>query len=542
MHRHRPPAPRNGGASREKGWITAALLLGAALSALVIVFSLRTLTFDFGLRAVPLDSRQTSETPGSRLDQALLRKLETFSYTRSFDRALGRRPQSLIIDGLWVDKCEVRQADFQKFTQWRKINRNAPIAAPDEPPLWEYQSSNKDHVISGRLDAPANGVTYYDAYAYCTAVGGRLPYSDEWVAIASGQQQRLYPWGDSYTAVDWPYLDPLLNAAQKCGANKETATPQGVQNMGSLVSEWAEDRDAPGQPQLHGGNGYNQPYEIYSLNSLYRRAPPTYRSAYAGFRCVYDRRPRLTPWTSAIEAAAVPAGTYETGMPSQARLPNMLTGLPREWIRSLRTLMSNDRDTGPRTLYMMTREVTRRQYARFLADPLAQLGLYADKNQPAEHNYLPDDWELQKQVPELPVSNIDWWSARAFANWAGGRLPTAREWTAALSSQGQFLYPWGNDFLPGLAITGDMGLNSPQIPGPEHTDTTPLGLLDMAGNLSEWTQSVNVTDGGYSILVKGGNYLLPGAETARLDFSAAVPPAHRSTTIGMRLVFDRKLF
>ena len=65
-----------------------------------------------------------------------------------------------------------------------------------------------------------NGVSYYDAYAYCQASGGRLPTRSEWIAIAGGSEGRLYPWGNSFNSEGWPYLDPRLNAAQRCGLHK----------------------------------------------------------------------------------------------------------------------------------------------------------------------------------------------------------------------------------------------------------------------------------------------------------------------------------
>ena len=69
-------------------------------------------------------------------------------------------------------------------------------------------TDTRDHVISGRLDAPANGLTFYDAWAYCGAAGGRLPTGDEWIAAAVGPEGRRYPWGDDFTSAPWPYLDP----------------------------------------------------------------------------------------------------------------------------------------------------------------------------------------------------------------------------------------------------------------------------------------------------------------------------------------------
>ena len=47
------------------------------------------------------------------------------------------------------------------------------------------------------------------------------------------------------------------------------------------------------------------------------------------------------------------------------------------------------------------------------------------------------------------------------------------------------------------------------------------------------------TVSGSYVIVKGGNYLLPGVVTARFDYSNHVSPHYRSPTLGFRVVFDR---
>ena len=537
------PASRNPNGPRRGAPRAATAVLAALFIAIIAVtaFSLRTLFYDFGARKVEIRSGDQQDTPGTRLDRALLDQIDAFGYIDSFDHVLKTKAASIRVKTpLHVDRCEVRQGDFYKFMHWQRRNKNKHVAAPAQPRNWAYRSNSKRHVISGRLTAPANGVSYYDAYAYCRAAGGRLPFGDEWVAIAAGRGARLYPWGDEFNGLDWPYIDPLLNAAQRCGLHEETATPGGVRNMGGVVSEWAQNREAPLRPTIHGGNAYNQPREIYSLNLLYRYAPPEYRSPYVGFRCVYKKPGKTTPWKNPIDTATLKPDRYETGIPSDARLPSLLTKLPRDKIHLLKRLFGKEQQPVGKTLFVMEREVTRGQYADFLNDPLVHLGLYADGNEPRDHDYRPDDWNLQAERLDLPVSNVDWWSAHAFAAWAGGRLPTADEWIAAASSRGRNIYPWGNRFIHGKAVSGERKLTSARPAGDAAGDLTADGLLNMGGNVSEWTQSTDVAHGNYIIVVKGGNYLLPGKETARIDFRNTVPPGHRSPAIGMRVVFDRE--
>lgn len=529
---------RSGALRSFSPWAIAA----AALCSVVALLKLYPLWLAYDTALVTITGGSDGDSVGAGFDAVLLRHLDHFAYLRSFDHVLAAGPRSLRLTApLWLDRCEVRQGDFYKFASWVPFEQQAAAhaAAPDQPADWRHFSESRDHTISGRLDAPATGLTWWDAVAYCRAAGGRLPTASEWVAAAAGKPARLYPSGDIMDSDAWPYLDPLLNAAQKCGLHPDTDTPEGLSDMAHGVSEWADDNLADG-PAVMGGNAYNAPRELYSVAALHRRAPVDHRSPYLGFRCAYDDEPGPTPWRAEPDARQVPAGSYEVGIPASARIPSLLSALPRQQLPLIGRILSTDAspDAQP-NLHLMTREVTRRQYATFLRDPFVLAGFHAEANQPASHSHRPSDWREQLQEPDLPVVNVDWWSAYAFASWAGGRLPTALEWERAASGQGTRIYPWGDDFAAASPITGERALGGPQLPSKESGDQTPEGLLNLGGNVSEWTRSVSGASGSFALVVKGGNYLLPGPATARFDHRNHLSPHYRSPTIGFRVAFDR---
>jgi formylglycine-generating enzyme required for sulfatase activity len=107
-------------------------------------------------------------------------------------------------------------------------------------------------------------------------------------------------------------------------------------------------------------------------------------------------------------------------------------------------------------------------------------------------------------MEEHPVVYVDLEDARAFARWAGKRLPTEVEWQFAAQGPQGWRYPWGNQMNPGVCNDGSTDGTTPVRAFPE--GKSPFGCLDMCGNTWEWTESEHSDGRTRFCLIKGGSY------------------------------------
>lgn len=147
--------------------------------------------------------------------------------------------------------------------------------------------------------------------------------------------------------------------------------------------------------------------------------------------------------------------------------------------------------------------------------------------------------------PNQPVIGVSVADAEAFAAWlsdltgAKFRLPTEEEWEKAARAGKDVVYPWGDE-APNKAKcanykgNGKFKFTSPV--GSFENGSNEWGLVDMSGNVWEWTSSTHSTDEGSALrTVKGGSWM-DGPTDLRISNFKDNDGANGYVDVGFRLV------
>jgi hypothetical protein len=152
---------------------------------------------------------------------------------------------------------------------------------------------------------------------------------------------------------------------------------------------------------------------------------------------------------------------------------------------------------------------------------------------------------------DLPVVNVSWFEAMAYAAWLGGSLPTEAQWEFAARGKAGREYPWGKEPNPTCARANfdDCGFALRPVKAGREGGKTPEGVYDLAGNVWEWCRDwygnysgeeqkdpIGPASGSARV-VRGGSFNdLPGF--VRGAFRYKDLPGDRDESFGLRVVWS----
>jgi formylglycine-generating enzyme required for sulfatase activity len=185
--------------------------------------------------------------------------------------------------------------------------------------------------------------------------------------------------------------------------------------------------------------------------------------------------------------------------------------------------------------------VTNAEFARFLK---------ATGYKPSQTANFLKHWKNGTPPPDLenhPVVYVDLDDARAYAKWAGKRLPTEEEWQYAAQGSDKRTYPWGNGFQETFCNSGKSAGTTSVTAFPK--GRSPFGCYDMCGNVWQWTESERSDGRTRFCIIRGGSFFKAEGSSWYADggpqpcnfgakFIFMWPGLDRCATIGFRCVVD----
>jgi formylglycine-generating enzyme required for sulfatase activity len=178
--------------------------------------------------------------------------------------------------------------------------------------------------------------------------------------------------------------------------------------------------------------------------------------------------------------------------------------------------------------------------------------LDATKYHPRDDGNFLKDWR-NGTYPEgwanRPVTWVSLEDARAYAAWAGKRLPHEWEWQYAAQGADGRSYPWGNDWQEDAVPTPDKGrtLRGPDDRAAHPQGASPFNVMDLVGNIWQWTDEYE-DDHTRAAILRGGSYYQPQGsiwyfpQAYRNDQHGKLllmaPGKDRAGTLGFRCVVD----
>ncbi len=214
-----------------------------------------------------------------------------------------------------------------------------------------------------------------------------------------------------------------------------------------------------------------------------------------------------------------------------------------------------------KSFYMDKYPVTNEQFLEFIKESNYQPGDTSNFLKHWKNGNIPEGME------KYPVVYVSWEDARAYADWAGKRLPTEVEWQYAAQTPAENDWPWvqenevtyrEEEVTNTLTVYKIEGID-PSVCNMESGElypvgsypegANPYGLEDLVGSVWQLTNDLYVSGSYRYIMMKGGSYFNPSSSWWYVQ--GGPRPLHyrqyllrvsegfeRNATVGFRCVVD----
>ncbi|HNZ13339.1 MAG TPA: SUMF1/EgtB/PvdO family nonheme iron enzyme [Anaerolineaceae bacterium] len=195
--------------------------------------------------------------------------------------------------------------------------------------------------------------------------------------------------------------------------------------------------------------------------------------------------------------------------------------------------------------WMDQTEVTNAQYTQCVADGACR--------EPENHrSWTRSFYYGNDQFANYPVIYVSWDDAKNYCTWAGRYLPSEAQWEKAARGIKGLVFPWGNQ-EPDINLLNSYGnITDTTVVGNYPDGSSPYGVLDMAGNIWEWTADW-YSDSYYSSQISWRNPVGPNsgkfrvirggswnneAIYVRTAYRGWLSPDNRNDSLGFRCILS----